>query len=256
MRLKLSLMSQNKVLLAMGFNHVIQALIYTMLDKVSAAWLHEKGFQYEKRSFKHFTFSSILERGEYRKQEGIFIFPQRISFIISSPIQWILEQIAKNTIMSEEVALGSNRLRITSIEIIPENDIHDKKIRVNTLTPVEVHSTLMKQDGAKKTYYYAPMEREFSDFINENLRKKWLSLHKSECIYELKTYPVRKEYIKKSIQRFKGIVIQGWKGHFWLEGEPEFLRFAVDCGIGSRNSAGYGMIELIKPNVELIKEEK
>jgi CRISPR-associated endoribonuclease Cas6 len=248
MRLKISLVSQDKVVLAIGYNHAIQAVIYKMLDRASAEWLHKQGFKYEKRSFRHFTFSSILERGEYRKKQGIFIFPESISFLVSSPIEWLLEQVVQNTISSDIVELGRNQLKVKSVEVLPEHEIEGKKIRINTLTPVEVHSTFENHFGSKKTYYYAPTEREFSDLVNANLQKKWSAFYDKECQYDLKIYPVRTEYLKKSIQKFKGIVIQGWKGHFWLEGEPEFLLFALECGIGSKSSAGYGMIEVVKPN--------
>lgn len=248
MRLKISLVSKDKVVLAIGYNHSIQAVIYKMLDSASAEWLHKNGFKYEKRSFRHFTFSSILERGEYRKNEKIFIFPESISFLVSSPIEWLLEQVVQNTITSEVVKLGQNQLKVKSVEVLPEHEIKEEKIRINSLTPVEVHSTFENHFGSKKTYYYAPTEREFSDLVNANLKKKWSAFYDRECQYNVKIYPVRMEYLKKSIQKFKGIVIQGWKGHFWLEGEPEFLMFALACGIGSRNSAGCGMIEVVKSN--------
>jgi CRISPR/Cas system endoribonuclease Cas6 (RAMP superfamily) len=35
-------------------------------------------------------------------------------------------------------------------------------------------------------------------------------------------------------------------GYFWLEGEPEFLQFALAAGLGSRNSGGFGFIEKVE----------
>lgn len=31
----------------------------------------------------------------------------------------------------------------------------------------------------------------------------------------------------------------------WIEGEPEFLEFALACGLGSRSSAGFGMVDVV-----------
>ena len=65
MKLKITLTSDKKIELPTGFSNYIQAIIYNFLDRVSAQWLHEKGFKFEKRSFKLFTFSSFHEKPEY-----------------------------------------------------------------------------------------------------------------------------------------------------------------------------------------------
>lgn len=246
MRLKISLISDKEVVLPKEFNAITQALIYRLIDMVPAQWLHEGGFKVEKRSFKLFTFSSIIEKGRYQSSKELFIFPHIVSFYISSPVFWILEQVAKNIVFSEKLLFGRNLMNISSVEVIRDEDIKANKIRVNALTPVETHSTLLKGDGTKKTYYYSPAESEFSVLINENLRKKWNAYHREEkCPYNIKTEPVQMKYCRERVRVFKGTVIKGWTGHFWLEGEPEFLQFALATGVGSRNSGGFGFIEVV-----------
>lgn len=245
MKLKISLISYKKVVLPKEFNYITQALIYQLIDKISAKWLHEGGFKIEKRSFKLFTFSSILEKGKYQSSNELFIFPHEISFYVSSPVGWILEQVAKNTVLSEKIMFGENLMNISSVEIINDKDIKTNKIRINALTPIETHSTLLKGDGGKKTYYYSPSESEYSELINENLRKKWVAYYREECPYHIKTEPVQMKYCRERIRTFKGTVIKGWTGHFWLEGGPEFLQFALAAGLGSRNSGGFGFIEKV-----------
>ncbi len=56
------------------------------------------------------------------------------------------------------------------------------------------------------------------------------------------------KYYREKIRIFKGTVTKGWTGHFWLEGEPEFLQFAMAAGLGSRNSGGFGFIEKVGEN--------
>lgn len=106
--------------------------------------------------------------------------------------------------------------------------LRQTKIRVNALTLIETHSTLLKGDGEKKTYYYYPSESEYSELINGNLRKKWMA------------------YYRERIRSFKGTVIKGRTGHFRLEGEPKFLQFALAAGLGSGNSVGFGFIEKVR----------
>ncbi|KHE90832.1 MAG: hypothetical protein K8F52_04850 [Candidatus Scalindua rubra] len=61
----------------------------------------------------------------------------------------------------------------------------------------------------------------------------------------LKLNLCRLKYCRERIRDFKGTVIKGWTGHFRLEGKPELLQFALDTGLGSRNSAGFGFIEKV-----------
>lgn len=245
MKLKLSFISEKNVILPMSYNHLLQALIYNLLDRNFAAWLHEKGFHYENRSFKLFCFSRILEKANMDRSNKAFIFPSQISFVLSSPVEQILEQFARNSVSRERFRLGNNELGLHAVEILPQPSITEEKIRIETMSPIEVHSTLEKKDGGKKTYYYAPSEREFSELINANLQKKWHALYREDCREELAIYPVRKEFLKKSILKYKDFVVQGWSGHFWLEGKPLFLRFALDAGIGSKNSQGFGSCERV-----------
>ena len=177
MKIKISLSSNTQVKIQKDFLKCLQAIVYKFMDLAPAHWLHDHGFKYEKRSFKLFTFSSLLEKGIYDKSNKQFIFPEQISFIISSPVDQIIEQIAQNMAISEKVQLDDNNLSISSIELIPDEIITTNKIRIQTLTPIEVHSTLLKFDGTKKTYYYSPAEKDFSDMINANLKKKWFALY-------------------------------------------------------------------------------
>lgn len=245
MRLKIFLISDKKIELPTGFSKYIQAIVYNFLDRVSAEWLHEKGFQFEKRSFKLFTFSSIHEKPKFIRDKKLFIFPNEISFTISSPVSWVLKQIAQNIVISERVKIGDNITTVSTIVTIEDTDITQNKIRIKTINPIEVHSTLLKADGTKKTYYYSPAENEFNELINKNMKKKWTALYKEACPYDLKISPVSLNLCRENIRVFKGIIIKGWTGHFWIEGEPKFLEFGLMSGLGSRNSQGFGMVEVM-----------
>ncbi len=246
MKIRLSFLSDRPVVLPVGYMRNLQALIYNLIDKVKADWLHQNGFEYEKRRFKLFTYSQILEKPRYIKAEKKFVFPQTISFYISSPVNWILEEIARNSLLSDRLRLGANMINLNGVEVCKQPVIDGNKIIIKTLTPIEVHSTLVKSDGTKKTYYYSPREKEFSELINLNLKKKWEAFHKKEMKGELKIYPVNFNKCKERVLNFKGIIIKGWSGHFFIEGDVGILKFTLDVGLGSRNSAGFGMIDIVK----------
>jgi len=49
----------DKVVLPIQYNHMVQTMIYRLLDEELADFLHEEGFQNKNRTFKMFTFSRI-----------------------------------------------------------------------------------------------------------------------------------------------------------------------------------------------------
>ncbi len=50
----------------------------------------------------------------------------------------------------------------------------------------------------------------------------------------------------KNREEAKGNIPLTVSGYFRLESEPEFLRFALAAGLGSRNSGGFGFIEKVE----------
>jgi CRISPR-associated endoribonuclease Cas6 len=247
MKVKFELICNNKIVLPFSHSHILQGLIYNFLEDKAAEWLHSEGFKYEKRSFKMFVFSDIIERAQIDKTKRMFIFPETISFYLASPVDWILQQAAQNLIKSEKVKLGNNICFISSISVLKQELITDNKIRVKTLSPITIHSTFKKPDGKNITHYYSPFEKEFSELISMNLRKKWKSLYKKDYTFDnIVMKPLFDTNRKEKIRYFKKTLIKGWTGMFELTGEPEPLQFALNVGLGDRNSQGYGMVEFIK----------
>jgi CRISPR-associated endoribonuclease Cas6 len=52
MRLRISLSAEGRLLqVPIQYNHLLQGLIYTNLDRALSEWLHEKGHTYGERRF-------------------------------------------------------------------------------------------------------------------------------------------------------------------------------------------------------------
>jgi CRISPR-associated endoribonuclease Cas6 len=185
-----------------------------------------------------------LEKAKYDKKNSYFQFPRDISFYISSSVDWILEQIAKNFVTGEEFYLNQNRLFLKSIAIL-QNINFNNEVQIKTINPIAMRST-----DDKGKYKLCKPDEKFSELINKNLQKKWFVFKGKNCLFNLKIVPIA---VKKSVvwygNRDKGCVVEGWKGIFYLKGEPEFLKFAYDTGLGERNSMGFGMWEMVKKEV-------
>ena len=114
------------------------------------------------------------------------------------------------------------------------------------LSPVTVYSTLKKADGTPKTYYYSPFESEFSELLEQNLKKKASILLGKDKVdkYNFTIKPIRVRSNDQKILTYKGFVIKCWMGEYKIRGSPELHRIAYETGLGSKNSQGFGCFEI------------
>jgi len=248
MRIKVEFSSENMhIVLPLNYNRLIQGLIYGSISNNLSTFLHNKGYELYKRSFKLFTFSRIF--GKYNISFKNIIFNSPICFYLSSPYDDILEEFANSMFKNSSVfSLGLNKIYCSSIAIDKNFDFESNKVyKIKMLSPVTTYSTHIL-NGKKKTIYYGPYDREFSKLIHENLKKKYLILNKKEIkknnAFNIKPLEVdpKKNFIVTS---FKGTIIKGWMGNYEISGDNNLLKIAYDTGIGSKNSAGFGMWSVI-----------
>jgi len=243
LRIKIIFESPKNIVLQVGFNSIIQWFIYS---NIKDSWLHDIGFKYEKRQFKLFSFSSFLEKAQFINEKKLFIFPKIVSFIFSSPVDWIIENLASKSFTTKKISFWQNELYLSEVSVLKPPQITQNEIKIRAITPIEVHSTfqIYKQ---KKTYYYNPYEKEFSLLIANNAAKKWEAFYKKPPESELKLEPIG--FNKEKIVRFgskNSLIIKGWTGNFKLLADSKMLGFIIDAGLGNRNSQGFGMVEVIQ----------
>jgi CRISPR-associated endoribonuclease Cas6 len=172
MRLRISLSSENSSLsLPIQYNHLLQGLIYNNLDQVLSNWLHEKGHAYGARRFKLFTFSRLF--GKRQAENGRIRFAGPVHFYLGAVNGEVLGSLAEHLLQKPSVRLGNAKCLVHEIGVEPKPDIElAKPIRVRTLSPITTYSTLTTPEGRKKTYYYAPQEKEWAETLISNLKRK------------------------------------------------------------------------------------
>ena len=243
MRITLELKTADDFLiLPVHYNYYIQSFLYHHISQELGEFLHDQGFILGKRRFKMFTFSRLY--GRYRIVDKKIKFFSSVYLTVSSPLDRFVSELGNSLLRKDNLKLAGNIIHIESIRVHPEPDINDE-IEIGMLSPVVVYSTLFTGDGKKKTYYYSPYEAEFSQLVDRNLRKKYEALYgkkPSGKKLELKTLG----RVRNKILMYRGTVIKGWMGRFRLNGNKKLLKFAYDTGIGSKNSQGFGMFEVIE----------
>ncbi|MDP9750248.1 CRISPR-associated endoribonuclease Cas6 [Thermoanaerobacter pentosaceus] len=251
MRITMEFIGEKNLVLPIHYNYIVQGFLYDLMgDSNFAVFLHDKGFQYEKRKFKLFTFSRI--EGEFKilvdskGQKKISITPP-FKFTVASPLDEFIFDISKNVLKKEYCHFNGQKFILNSLNI-DNPPVFKSKARIKFISPVVMYSTL-KEGDIKYTYYYSPWDEKFSPLLLNNLLKKY------ELVYNVKAkdpyfklYPLSKQEDRRysKMIKYKNVYVKGWMGIYEVETTPELLELAYYTGLGAKNSQGFGCFEIIK----------
>jgi len=222
------------------YNSLVQAAIYSHLTPTLSKFLHEKGFMFEQRHFKLFCFSKLL--GNNHVGGGLVRFVGPVYLAVSSPIKQFIKALASSLLKEGRLRIGDQTFKVTSIKFSDCPRI-SQSIKIQTLSPITMYSTLQSRNGVKKTYYYSPFEREFAALLEANLKKKHLLVTHRNSRSPFQIKPLRTSEI---ILVYKGTVIKGWGGTFVLTASRALLKTAYETGLGGKNSMGFGLFEVLE----------
>ena len=241
MRLLIQHKIEHELRLPLAYHHIIQGIIYHNLKDVYeySSYLHDKGVSYGERNYKLFTFS--LLQGKYSIQNKTIVFLENVAFEISSPDIFLIQTLAKR-IHEHGICYGKNHYKDVDV-YVSDDTVEQKEIQIQMLSPICVYSSDVLTG---KTHYYAPQEEEFQKLINENFFRKYFACYSvvPESEIELRIKKVTNK--DKYVTRYKGTYITAYSGTYELFGERKYLDFLYQTGLGSKNSQGFGMFEIIE----------
>ncbi|MCL5290332.1 MAG: CRISPR-associated endoribonuclease Cas6 [Firmicutes bacterium] len=223
--------------LPIHYNALVQGAIYANINPVLATLLHDHGFPFNGRTFKLFSYSKIIGKYTLIRERCRIVFPEGASLVVSTPVEEICRAMA-GLILRDGFRIGSQELEVKSIDT-EEHIVRSDTIELELLSPVVVYSTFAKPGGGKYTCYFQPGEKEFARLIYENLRKKYSACHnktasEGEFMVRLLNRP------RQNLVIYKNTIIKGYTCKLILSGPGELLQIALDAGLGSKNSQGFG----------------
>ncbi len=224
--------------LPIHYNHVVQAAIYNSIDNELATFLHNKGYIFEKRVFKMFSFSQL--RGSYilDKNNGKISFCNEISLRITSPLDEFCQSLVNILLTRGSMRLGSSDVKIEKV-YAEKLHVKGEAAKVLTLSPVVLYSTLLRPEGTKYTCYYQPGDPDYNELLDKNLRKKFQSFYGEEPpAGKVRAVPLGSQ--RMHIVNYRNTIIKGYSGKLALSGPQPLLQLAVDAGLGGKNSQGFG----------------
>jgi len=236
--------------LPMNYQEYLIGFMYKNIgDEKFRSFLHDEGYTYQNKTYKHFAFSRLLGPYRYNRSRKTITFAPSFSLMVTSPLDRFVQEFAQSMLRSDDLRIGQYRVHLNAFETLPEPDPFPDTLRIRMLSPIVTYSTLRHPNGVKYTYYYSPHQEQFSPMIESNLRRRYFSMHAEEnesgLTRPFSIVPLRVDQRNKVITRFRGIIIEGWMGDYEISGDPRLLRWAFHSNLGSKGAQGCGVFECI-----------
>ena len=227
---------------SLSYHYHIQGLIYKLLseNKDYSDFLHENGYEADGKKFKLFTYSSLDGNKIVRGSEKYMYFPDFIHLNIRSVSEVFTDCLVRELQNRGSVNLMENVLSVYDIKP-SQPEIVEDEISIKFLSPISAHITLGESG---QTEFLTPFDPRFEKYMDQNFRRKYMSYYGSEpksgILLEAQLIAKKDKYVTW----FKSDYITGWRGKYKLSGDPEYLTFLYYTGLGSHNSAGFGMFAI------------
>lgn len=223
--------------------YLFHALIYSIMTDDTAAFLHDSGYNIDGHSMKMFAMGWPITPSAPRTEGNTITFPLPFALMLSTPVDDIIDALLRGIRMKEELRIGGSTV-ICDRVIMENHRVSGTRAKIRTISPITCYERI-DRNGRPYTIYFRPEERDFSELVHANLVRKFIALHPGRDVPDgsVSIRPVGE--MREMVSNFEpqsSFPTKGWSGHFVLEGPEELLNIALNCGVGSRNSMGWGCV--------------
>lgn len=242
MRLKVTMVSDKKVVVPWNYLHLLHGFVYKAIHRASpklGEFLHEQGFVVGSHRYKLLTFSLLYPKKAQARREGLEMVSP-ISWWVSSPLPAPMEALAMTLLTENQIHIGKVNLTVEHVEV-EEMPKFEGKCLFKTLSPI-VASTGVRKGDKLEHKFLSPEEPDFWRVIELNLRRKAQVLGLTVSDEPLKFEVVGK--CRSRLYEVQGTKVRGFEFRFWAEGDPVLLKVGYEAGFGERNAQGFGMVRV------------
>lgn len=234
----LTIESGRELVLPLSPYHALQGLVYDLIgyDPALSAELHNRK-NGKTDALKLFCFSDL--HGQYRYSDRTRTYPGPFEFEIRSAEDIIVDTIAERIEHDPVVMVDGCVCRVRDL-ITYSKSFFDTEVDVHMNTPITVYRT----ERDKKRRYFSTEEDEFYELVSSNLEKKYSLIYGHKYEGQLRLSCLSAGRCKHVVARYKGDIVNAYYGDFRIEASTKMLAVAYYCGLGSKNSVGFGFTEL------------
>jgi len=252
MRIKIQFGFKINSILPFERKYVLSSWIYGCIRKANEEYSSKLHFD---KDIKQFVFSDlyILRPYSIMKGNGIKALNPKSTILVSSPHHDFISNFVNGLLEctdQENLSLGSTQLHVESVEVLKAPEFDDE-CDFKSLTPVVASAN---ENG--KIRYLKLHEEKFYENLKNNLKKKYMLLYAKEYKKEIEIEPLY-EKIKGKVSylsNIKGGKILGFKIPFKISANSKMLKVAYECGLGEKNSQGFGMLDVYKKTLENLEK--
>lgn len=243
MRIKCSFICEQ---IPRSYRTMFVSLIKKCLESSNEEYFKKLYFYQDKtnKKSKNFTFSVYPKN--YQLIEDRFLINDQVDLYVSSPdSEWIIH-FYNGLLKSEEFQYREFQLIKKTVHMLKEKNFHSSYLVCETMSPIYMKN---RQGQALSPHDPSFMDefRYISDLNLTNYRGYGLQSSLRFVPIEMKQTIIKEPITKFQEQTQKPyLLLEGYKGRFLLEGNPEDLRHLYQLGLGFRRNSGWGMIEVIQ----------
>lgn len=244
-RFEIYLDCEKEIRLPKYYNLSIKNMISENIDSKLHEQFDNEKYICENGKFDLFTFSKLMGISKIDSYTEEIVFTPPIGIILSSPIEDFLNGFGYLMIVCDDVYIGENHLKVKKLRVMEQPSIGSLEL-IYTLSPIVVYDDIVENSGELSFHCYSPNDKEFSEIIERDLRKKFFMIHNHEPeeTQRISISPVKVE--ERLYKNNHGYEIKSWMGFFILEGSPELINIGYEAGIGCINSFGFGCFGFLK----------
>ena len=200
---------------------------------------YKKYYNEKDTIIKNYSFSAYYKQLQIQ-EENIILRDKNIELNITTSDYetGIILYNAFNKQKYKKYPLHNNSIALQNITMMSEKEITTEKLIIKFQSPLCVRN---RKDN--KDYYYSYQSEKFEEVLKMNIKEQLKITDMPENIVD--TFEITPINAKKVIIKFYEKCLECSTGEFEIRGEKELLTYLYQAGMGSKHSAGFGMLQII-----------
>ena len=231
----ITLRTNRPVVLPIAYNELVQGLLYSCW-KTDLPEVHDFTLG-DGKQFRPFVFSRLEGRCSADGKARTIKFYKYVRFEVRSYFDELMAMCATSLEERDRVRIGTHDFELVGLET-RDCLLFPSRCIMRMRTPVVAYDTL--EDGHTKPY--SPAEPRWLSLVQQNAWRKAEALGlPAGAPFQAIAY---QETLNDHVTRFKGTFVTGYTGDILVATDPMLLSVLWCCGLGAKNSQGFGMFDI------------
>ena len=234
-RIQIEFQSEGGLRLPLPYSYGLMSFVYRLLS--SDADL--SGELHASRGPRLYCYSGLS--GETKLVDKTIMFRDgKASLEVRSQRPEVIAAILNSLTRQSVFMILGRKLNVARV-IADGTVVTAKSLRIITMSPICVYETI----PGGKTVYYSPSDDKFATLITRNFLRKYQALYNKAYDGDFSIELVSKNSIRKVVTKLKDTWVTAYHAELIIEARPEALQLLFTTGLGTKNSSGFGLFDIV-----------